>query len=130
MLRILLIDDDEAVRKATKILLEAHGFDVAVAPDGQSGSEAIKNGSFDLAIVDLFMPGMDGLQTTKVIRQHNADIPIIATSGAGFGGLRPSSPNFEVMAMEAGANTTLYKPFRSRELLKAIDDARGATAGE
>jgi CheY-like chemotaxis protein len=130
MLRILLIDDDEAVRKATTILLEAHGFEVATTPDGQSGSDAIRAGAFDLAIIDLFMPGIDGLQTIKAVRQHNARIAIIATSGSGFGGLRPSSPNFEAQAMEAGANATLYKPFRSRDLRQAIDTALAAGAGK
>ena len=66
---ILIIDDDEAVRSATKIVLDENGFDVVTAADGKSGINAVKDRQFDAIIVDLFMPGMDGLATTKAIRK-------------------------------------------------------------
>jgi CheY-like chemotaxis protein len=125
---ILIIDDDEAVRSATKIVLEAHGFDIVAAADGQSGVEAIKERQFDLVIVDLFMRGMDGLETTKAIRKLNLRVPIITASGFMFGGSCPEMPNFQDMALEAGATSTLYKPFRPKELLEAIQNAIGVTA--
>jgi CheY-like chemotaxis protein len=125
MTRILVIDDDQAVRQATKILLDANGFDVVTVAGGKAGIDEIKVGSFDVVIVDLFMPGMDGLKTTEAIRRYNAKIPIIAASGFMFGGVCPPMPNFDRMAKEAGAVLTLYKPFRPQELLKMIKDAIG-----
>jgi CheY-like chemotaxis protein len=128
MTRILVIDDDAALRNTMTILLGARGFDVVVAENGKSGIDAIKARPFDLVIVDLFMPGMDGLETTKALRQHNPSIPIIAVSGFMFGGRCPEMPNFDAMATEAGAISTLYKPFRPAELLQAIQKAIGVTA--
>jgi CheY-like chemotaxis protein len=121
MRRVLLIDDDESVGAATKIVLEAEGFDVVVAEDGRAGLKALEAGRFDLAIVDLFMPGMDGLATARGLRQINPDLPIIAMSGFMFRGSCPPMPHFLAMAQEAGARATLYKPFRPDDLLQAIE---------
>ena len=123
MASILIIDDDEAVRTATKILLTANGFDVAEAADGKGGIAAVKERQFDLVIVDLFMPGMNGLETTKAIREISPHIPIVAASGFMFGGSCPQMPDFSVMAAEAGATSTLYKPFRPKEFLQTIQEA-------
>jgi CheY-like chemotaxis protein len=125
---ILIIDDDEAVRSATKIALDANGFDVVAVADGKSGVSAIKDRQFDAVIVDLFMPGMDGLETTKAIRKLSPLVPIIAVSDFMFGGKCPEMPNFQEMAAEAGALSTLYKPFRPKELLQAVQKAIGVTA--
>lgn len=129
MTRLLLIDDDEAVREATEMLLTAKGYDVVAAPNGMAGVEAVKVGVFDLAIVDLFMPDMDGLETTKALRQHAPALPVIAVSGFMLGGDRLlEMPNFDAMANEAGAMSTLYKPFRPDALLQAIETALNGPA--
>jgi two-component system response regulator (stage 0 sporulation protein F) len=125
MARILIIDDDEAVRRATVIMLEARGFDVVAVENGRSGVDAIKAGPFDAVIVDLFMPGMDGLATTRAIHQHSPTTPIIAVSGFLFRGRCPTMPDFHPMATEAGAVATLYKPLRLKELVDAIANAMG-----
>ena len=128
MARILIIDDDAAVRSATKIALEVNGFDVVAVADGKAGIGAIKEQQFDVVIVDLFMPGMDGLTTTIAIRKINPLMPIITASGFMFGGACPEMPNFQAMAEEAGATAALYKPFRPKELLQAVQKAIGAAA--
>jgi CheY-like chemotaxis protein len=128
MSRILLIDDDEAVREATEMLLDAKGFDVVAVADGRQGVEAITQGSFDVAIVDLFMPGMDGLQTTRALRQQDPKLSVIAVSGFMMGDRLLEMPNFDAMAAEAGAFVTLYKPFRPDALLQAIDTALNGPA--
>jgi CheY-like chemotaxis protein len=130
MARILIVDDDEAVSKATMIVLEAGGFEVVAVESGQSGFDAIKAGAFDAVIVDLFMPGMDGLETTRAIHQHSPSLPIIAVSGFLFRDRCPTMPNFRPMAIEAGAVATLYKPFRPNELVNAVSDAIGAKRTE
>jgi CheY-like chemotaxis protein len=130
---ILIIDDDEAVRSATKIALDANGFDVVAVADGKAGINAIKDRQFDAVIIDLFMPGMDGLETTKVIRKLSPRMPIITASGFMFGGKCPEMPNFQDMAAEAGATLALYKPFRPKELLQAVQNAiglSGSTVGD
>jgi CheY-like chemotaxis protein len=121
--RILIIDDDEAVRKATRIALEAHGYQVVAVENGPAGVAAIKAGPFDAVIVDLFMPGMDGLATTRAIHQCSPSTPIIAVSGFMFAGRCPTMPDFHLMATEAGAIATLYKPLRPHELVQAITNA-------
>jgi CheY-like chemotaxis protein len=127
MARVLIIDDDAAVRSATKIALEGNGFDVVGAADGKSGISAIQEQQFDVVIVDLFMPGMDGLATTTAIRKIHPRMPIITASGFMFGGACPEMPNFQAMAEEVGATVALYKPFRPKELLQAIQDATCVT---
>jgi CheY-like chemotaxis protein len=125
MARILVIDDDEAVREATAMVLEGERFEVVAVADGKSGIEAVRAGAFDLVIVDLFMPGLDGLQTTKAIRRINPRVPIIAASGFMLGNSNrcPEMPNFDAMANEVGASATLYKPFQPAALLRAIEEA-------
>lgn len=123
MSRILLIDDDEAVREATEMLLDAKGFEVVSVADGRAGIEAVRKGAFDVAIVDLFMPGMDGLETTRAMRQQDPRLAVIAVSGFMMGDRLLEMPNFDAMAAEAGAFVTLYKPFKPDALLQAIDTA-------
>ena len=126
MTRILIIDDEEGVRKATTFMLEEHGFAVVATDNGQSGVDAIKSGPFDAVIVDLFMPGMDGLATTRAIHQHSPSTPIIAVSGFMFRGRCPTMPDFHPMAIEAGAIATLYKPLQPSELVQAVTNAMAA----
>lgn len=128
MTRVLLIDDDEAVREGTEMLLDARGYEVVAVPSGEAGVAAIKAGSFDVAIVDLFMPGMDGLETTKALRAHDPSLLVIAVSGFMLGGDRLDMPNFDSMVAEAGAVSALYKPFRPDALLQAIDEALSGSA--
>jgi CheY-like chemotaxis protein len=128
MASILIIDDDEAVRRTARIILVASGFEVVAVPDGKAGINAVKEQPFDLVIVDLFMPGIDGLATTKGIRKADPRVPIITVSGFMFGGTCPEMPNFQAMAVEAGATSSLYKPFRPKELVQAVQNALGVTA--
>jgi len=123
MPRILVIDDDRLVREGVQIMLRSGGYDVSVAADGKSGIAAMQAGQFDLAIVDVFMPDMDGLTVIQAIRQLNPSIPLIAASGFMFGKACPPMPGFAAMADEAGATFTLYKPFRPREVLDAVERA-------
>jgi len=106
MQRVLLIDDDETVGTATKILLETEGFDVVLAENGRAGLSAMEAGGFDLAIVDLFMPGMDGLETTSRLRRINPTLPIVAMSGFMFRGECPPMPQFSTISFAACSRVT------------------------
>jgi two-component SAPR family response regulator len=92
--RVLLIDDDKSVAEATKIVLESEGFDVVVAQDGRAGLTVLEAGRFDLAIVDLFMPGMDGFATAKGLHEIDPSLPTVAMSGFMFRGACPPMPDF------------------------------------
>lgn len=122
---ILIIDDDHLVREATKAIFRTKGYDVVIAEDGKSGIEAARSNQFNVAIIDLFMPGMDGLKVVKAIRQSNPKLPIFVASGFMFGGECPTMPDFESMASEIGATGTLYKPFRPDILLQTVENALG-----
>jgi CheY-like chemotaxis protein len=102
------------------------------ARNGASAVEAVKGESFDAAIVDLFIPGMDGLKTTETIRAIDPSLPVIVASGflfnRAFAGTRPDMPHFDAMAKQAGAVSTLYEPFRPADLLSALEAAMAATA--
>jgi CheY-like chemotaxis protein len=126
MARILVIDDDKGVADTARNILEREGHDVVVAEDGSAGLWTMRDGRFDLAIVDLFMPGMDGLETARALRRLAPVMPIIAMSGFMFRGECPEMPHFSAMAKEAGALATLYKPFRRHDLLRVIDEVTGA----
>ncbi len=123
---ILVVDDERQVREATAILLRAHGYEVVTAETGLAGIELIATRPVDLAIIDLFMPGMDGLKATETIRRRQPTLPIITVSGFMLRGECPPMPYFGEMAASAGAFTALYKPLRPKELLQAVQDALSA----
>jgi CheY-like chemotaxis protein len=130
MARVLIIDDDRLTREATRILLTSKGYSVAVAENGKSGIDAARAEQFDVVIVDLFMPDMDGLKVIHALHVINPRLPLIAASGFMFGGASacPDMPNFGTMAAEAGAVATLYKPFRPDTLIAEIIKAIGPAA--
>jgi CheY-like chemotaxis protein len=130
MRRILIIDDDKAVLEATRIVLAANNYQVTTADSGKAGIEAARENPVDLIILDVFMPGMDGLTAAQAIHREHPNLPIIAISGFMFGGQCPTMPYFDDMAAEAGAISTLYKPFRPPELLQAIEKALSVPAAE
>jgi DNA-binding response OmpR family regulator len=119
MARILVIDDDKAVGMAIRITLEREGFAVEVVNDGRAGIERVKSEDFDLLMVDIFMPGMDGLETIRLVREHRPNIPILVMSGMTFRSGPGPAPDFLTMATKLGVRS-LKKPFRPRELLAVI----------
>lgn len=119
MASILVIDDDPAVRMTARLLLERAGHQVAVASDGRSGLAMLARDGADLLIVDIFMPGMDGIETIQEVRKHRADLPIIVMSGTSVGGA--SAPDFLAMAVKLGAVRSISKPFRPRDIVVAVE---------
>ncbi len=125
MAQILVIDDDHAVRGAMQLLLQAEGFDVVVASDGPNGIVTAQANAPDLVIVDLFMPGMTGVDTIRAIRERIPRVPIIAVSGVLASSTASSVDSLSSAAL-TGADLTLHKPFRPHELLKAVRRSMGA----
>src|SRR5262249_889316 len=79
--RILIIDDHEPFRASVKDLLEASGYDVAVAVDGEDGIQQFQRQPFDLVLCDIFMPKKEGMETIRDLRQLSAGTPIISMTG-------------------------------------------------
>ena len=120
MAKILIVDDDRAVQATIRILLERAGHSVIAASDGRKGLATFEAGDFDLLFLDIFMPGMDGLETMRLAHQHKPLIPIIVISGHPIASDSGSSPDFLTMAMKLGAVSSLQKPFKPAALLAAV----------
>ena len=118
--KILIVDDDSSVQTTLRLLLEGAGHNVVAADDGRHGLERIKAEAFDLLFLDIFMPGMDGFETLRLVRQQNPSLPIIAMSGRPIPSNSAEGPNFLVMATKLGAVTSLQKPFRPNVLLNTV----------
>ncbi len=118
MERILVVDDEQPVRETVRLLLKREGFRVVAAEGGLAALEAIEVFTFDMVIVDVVMPGMDGIETIKILRRDAAEVPIIVMSG--HGSLVPAETDYFRAAMELGATCCLQKPFTREQLLDAI----------
>jgi CheY-like chemotaxis protein len=117
---ILVIDDDRAVLATIQLLLERDGYAVTVSDNGNSGLQLLKARPFDLIIVDIFMPDMDGLETMNLVHRFKPSLPIIVISGRDFQSASYPPPDFLRMATELGAVSSLRKPFRPSDLLAAV----------
>lgn len=119
MPRLLVIDDDEAMRLALAGTLKAAGYDVATAADGAAGLAAYRAAPADLVVVDLYMPGKEGLETLVQLRREFPNAAVVAMSG---------NRNMELMlraAEKLGAVQTIAKPFEPSEMLELVQKALG-----
>ena len=130
MASILVVDDDPAVRTAIQMVLEREGLEVHAASDGPTALKLVAAEDFDMLIVDIFMPGMDGLEIIKQVHRHKPKLPIIAMSGLPFQSGATQQPDFLSTATKHGAVGSLTKPFRPRELLAVIAEGLERSAAE
>lgn len=122
MLRILVVDDDPMVSHTMQLWLTRQGFDVVTADGAASGLSALRHGEFDLMIIDIFMPHMNGFESVRRFHDSAPAVPLIAISGYAFAeGLAPA-PDFLRMALALGAARCLRKPFKPRTLLAIIEE--------
>ena len=113
MQTILVIDDDESLRDTIGVLLEREGFRPVLTGDGKSGLHQMLTLKPDLAIVDLRLPGMSGMEVCRHVRATGQPTPIIVLSAAG-------DEIDKVVLLELGADDYIVKPFGTRELLARI----------
>ena len=118
---ILIIDDEQSIRELCKEFLEEEGYKVTLAVDGQDGLDKMNYDEFDLYMVDMVMPRLDGLETMKSIKKKQPLAVIIITTGY-------SSIDGAVKAVHAGAFQYLSKPINAEELLEAVK--KGLKYGE
>lgn len=113
MQKILIVDDDPELRETVSILLERERFIPIQAVDGQTGLETALSVKPSLAIVDLRLPGMSGIELCKQLRANRVPTPIIVLSAVG-------DEVDKVLLLEIGADDYVVKPFGTRELLARI----------
>ncbi len=123
MPRVLVIDDQLQVRAAISVALKAHNFDVVTVKSGRLALTELAVSRFDLAIVDIYMPEMDGLELISAMRAHRPDLPIVAISGMLLRDSGQSALNIVPQDI-----VRLQKPFRPFELMKAIQLAMNPAA--
>src|SRR3954452_8742209 len=112
-MRILLVDDDRDVAEYVRRELEEESFDVVVAHDGAKGLHLAESSAFDILVLDVMMPFMDGLQLTRSLRRLNIFTPILLLTAR-------DAPEEIVRGLEAGADDYLTKPFSFNVLLARI----------
>lgn len=123
--RILVIDDDASVTAAIQAILNRHHYEIVVTSRAHAGIYTFQASHFDVVVVDLFMPGMNGLDTITRIRSQSA-VPIIAMSGFRLRNSLDSDQDFLGMAKLRGATASLRKPFSSLQLVAAIEHSLGS----
>lgn len=118
MARIVVIDDDPALRGVMRKILEREGHTVAEADDGIRGMKLVEESLPDVVVTDLLMPEKEGIETIMELQERFPDVPIVAVSGAGGEGGGPL-----VDAELFGATVTLSKPFSIEEFAQAVRTA-------
>jgi two-component system KDP operon response regulator KdpE len=110
--RVLVVDDNLAIQKLVSVNLQARGYAVDVAGDGEEALRLFKAGEYDLVILDLILPGMSGIDVCALIRQLS-DIPIVVLSAR-------EDEELKVHALDTGADDYVTKPFSPKELLARV----------
>ncbi len=110
MARLLVIDDEPLVRAFVRNTLEGSGHEVSEAADGDAGLRAFEARSADLVITDIVMPGREGIETIRMLRQYDPALKIIAISGAG----RVGGYDFLEIARKFGRPEALPNPLATR----------------
>ena len=110
---ILLVEDEENLHEALRMNLELEGYEVTSSYDGAAALKAVQSEYFDLIILDIMLPEMDGITVTESIRIRNNEVPILILSA------RNSSAD-RVLGLKKGADDYLVKPFNLEELLLRV----------
>jgi two-component system, OmpR family, response regulator MprA len=111
--RVLVVDDDKAVRESLRRSLEFNGYAVSLASDGAEALAGIGGIGPDVVVMDVMMPRLDGIETTKALRQAGNDVPVLVLTARDAVGDR-------VEGLDAGADDYLTKPFALQELLARL----------
>lgn len=113
-MRILLVEDEEEIRKVIKMNLEIDGFEVIAVDDGKMAIKVANEQYFDLIILDVMLPGVDGFQVCEQVRLRNSKVGIIIVSAK-------DTSEDRITGLKLGADDYLTKPFNLEELLLRVD---------
>jgi DNA-binding response OmpR family regulator len=114
--RILIVDDEESIRHSLGEILRLEGYEVVPAESGETAVEILKDDAFDIILLDLKMPGMDGLDVLRVINKSELDLKVILLTAHG-------SLESAIEALREGAHDYILKPANSLNILKSIEKA-------
>ncbi|KAF1712078.1 DNA-binding response regulator [Pseudoxanthomonas kalamensis DSM 18571] len=112
-MRILLVEDDDLLGEGIRTLLRRAAYSVDWVHDGPGALTAIRDGNFDLVVLDLGLPGLDGIQVIRQCRDRGADVPILVLSAR-------ERPSDRATGLDVGADDYLGKPFDPNELLARV----------
>ncbi len=110
--RILVVDDDAMNLRMTSLILEKH-YEVLLVKSGEEALDKLKHESIDLILLDIAMPGMNGIQTFKRLKEDDVEIPVIFLTASG-------DEDDVMTAIRLGAANYLKKPFMPKELLERV----------
>ena len=122
-MKILVIEDERLLADSIKVMLERKGFQVECVYDGETGKEYAELGIYDLLILDVMMPKMDGYEVARQVRMHRCNTPILMLTAK-------SDVADRIAGLNAGADYYLTKPFDSGELLASINALLRRQAGQ
>ena len=114
MARVMVVDDDVTVREVVVTYLRAAGYDVGEAADGETALTDLRDQRADLVVLDLMLPGIDGLEVCQRLRAKGDDVPVIMLTALG-------SETDRVVGLERGADDYVTKPFSPRELVLRVE---------
>ncbi len=112
--RLLYVDDEESLRAVVKTQLTLDGFEVETAEDGDVALEILRQNSFDLVLLDIRMPRMDGIEVLKQMRRHNIRPRVIMLTAL-------DDLSIAIQSMKLGANDYVTKPYDIEKLLGCIN---------
>jgi len=112
-MKILVIEDEKLLAQSIRAVLEQKGFTVETVFDGETGAEYAKLGIYDLLILDVMMPGMDGFEVARAVRAQRCATPILMLTAR-------SAIEDRIQGLNSGADYYLTKPFDTRELLACV----------
>src|SRR5579864_6281723 len=115
---VLIVDDEAEIRESLQTLLELEGFAVETAGSGEDGLQRIGEHPFDLVLLDLTLPGRNGMEILDEIRSHDSQLPVIMITAYG-------TVENAVRAMQAGAANFIQKPWDNEKLLADVRAAVG-----
>ena len=115
-MRVLIIDDEEVLRDVLQAVLKREGFDVVLAATAEEGLALVETDDIDLVILDIMLPGMDGHEALRNIKEMNVALPVIIVTAY-------SSIDGAILAMKNGAFHYIPKPFKNEEVILTVNKA-------
>lgn len=119
--KVLIAEDNRFNQELIRYIIQTRGWECAVVDNGEKAIQEVSNASYDLLLMDIQMPVMNGIEATRAIRSANIPIPIIAITAAKEQSIREES-------ILAGMNDFISKPYRKEDLFSSIDRCLSMTA--
>ena len=114
-LNILVVDDNEDLLDTFSLIFKRAGFSVVTASDGRTAVNKFRDGEFDITLMDVVLPEMNGVEAFRLIHKMNPDTPVILMTGY-------SDEDLEELAIREGARCVMHKPLRIEQMIRIIKD--------